>query len=225
MQTLSEHRKDNNTVRQISAKCFRRSGSIDSAVLFRAVLAFLITVSVGTTLVSCATAERPSLAEVEAADFTPMIDDIEMLEVGDKAPLFEVSDVEGNRLDFSDRVGKNVTMLVFWSVYCDPCRRSMPAFNEMYRSYRKKGLELYAVNLDGAEMSPAISGFLADEGLDLTVLLDEPDGDLLKIADPYGVQGTPTIYIINKQGRIAFAKVGTFSFENLTAMVEEELSK
>jgi protein-disulfide isomerase len=66
---------------------------------------------------------------------------------------------------------------------------------------------------------------LADEGLDLTVLLDEPDGDLLKIADPYGVQGTPTIYIINKQGRIAFAKVGTFSFQSLTALVKEELSK
>ncbi len=225
MQTLSEHRKDNNTIRQISAKCLRRSGSIDSAVLFTAALAFLITVSVGTALVSCATAEHPSLAEVERVDFTPMIDDIEMLEVGDKAPLFEVSDVEGNRFDFSDRVGKNVIMLVFWSVYCDPCRRSMPAFNEMYHSYREKGLELYAVNLDGAEMSPAIRGFLADEGLDLTVLLDEPDGDLLKIADPYGVQGTPTIYIINKQGRIAFAKVGTFSFQSLTALVKEELSK
>lgn len=185
----------------------------------------LLAVCICLILAACASTEEVKFAHVDEGEFTPVIDDIVMLRVGDKAPLFEVSDVFGNRLNLGDRVGKNVIVLVFWSVYCDPCRASMPAFNEVYRRYRDKGLDFFTINMDGEEMTNAIRGFLADEGIDLTVLLDEPEGDLLKIADPYGVQGTPTIYIIDRNGRIAFGKVGTISFEKLSSLVGDELAK
>lgn len=185
----------------------------------------LLAVCICLILAACASTEEVKFAEVAEGEFTPVIDDIVMLRVGDKAPLFEVSDVFGNRLSLGDRVGKNVIVLVFWSVYCDPCRASMPAFNEVYRRYREKGLDFLTINMDGEEMTDAIRGFLADEDIELTVLLDEPEGDFLKIADPYGVQGTPTIYIIGRNGRIAFGKVGTISFEKLSSLVEDELAK
>ena len=51
------------------------------------------------------------------------------------------------------------------------------------------------------------------------------DGDFLRIADPYGVQGTPTIYIINKKGRIAFGKVGAIPIKTLSALISAELAK
>lgn len=187
-------------------------------------LLFLL-IGVCVALTACASTEEFQFAEMEEGDFTPVIDDIEMLRVGDKAPLFEVSDVYGNRLDLSSRIGKKVIALVFWSVYCDPCRSSMPAFDEINRKYKEKGLDFLAVNMDGEEMSNAIRAFLADEGIELTVPLDELDGDLLKIADPYGVQGTPTVYVINREGRIAFAKVGTISYKNLLALIKKELAK
>lgn len=185
----------------------------------------LLAVCICLILAACASTEEVKFAHVDEGEFTPVIDDIVMLRVGDKAPLFEVSDVFGNRLSLGDSVGKNVIVLVFWSVYCDPCRASMPAFNEIYRRYRDKGLDFFTINMDGEEMTNAIRGFLADENIDLTVLLDEPEGDFLKIADPYGVQGTPTIYIIDRNGRIAFGKVGTISFEKLSSLVGDELAK
>lgn len=185
----------------------------------------LLAVCICLILAACASTEEVKFAEVAEGEFTPVIDDIVMLRVGDKAPLFEVSDVFGNRLSLGDKVGKNVIVLVFWSVYCDPCRASMPAFNEVYRRYREKGLDFLTINMDGEEMTDAIRAFLADEDIELTVLLDEPEGDFLKIADPYGVQGTPTIYIIGRNGRIAFGKVGTISFEKLSSLVEDELAK
>ena len=187
-------------------------------------LAFLA-VCICLILAACAATEEVKFAEVDEGEFTPVIDDIEMLRVGDNAPLFEVSDVFGNRLSLGDRIGKNVIVLVFWSVYCEPCRASMPAFNEVYRKYREKGLDFFTINMDGEEMTDAIRGFLADEGIELTVLLDEPEGDFLKIADPYGVQGTPTIYIIDRSGRIAFGKVGTLSSEKLSSLVRDELAR
>ena len=185
----------------------------------------LLALCVCASLAACSTTEESPLAEMETGDFTPVIEDIEMLSVGDKAPLFEVSDVFGKRFNLADSIGKNVIVLVFWSVYCDPCRSSMPAFDEVYRRYREKGLDFFTINMDGEEMTGAIRGFLADENLGLTVLLDEPEGDLLKIADPYGVQGTPTIYIIDKKGRIAFGKVGTIPIETFSSLLGDELAK
>ena len=101
----------------------------------------------------------------------------------------------------------------------------MQAYNEIYRRYRSKGLNFLTVNMDGAEMANAIKAFLQDEDLDLPVLLDELDGDMLRIADPYGVQGTPTLYIIDKEGRIAFGRVGTLSFDTLSSLISKELAK
>jgi peroxiredoxin len=199
----------------------RVSRSRQSSSFLFALMALCVCVS----LAACATVEEPQLAEMERGDFTPVIDDIEMLRVGDKAPLFEVSDVFGNSFNLGDKIGKNVIVLVFWSVYCDPCRSSMPAYSEVYRRHREKGLELFTINMDGEEMTDAIRGFLDGENIGLPVLLDEPEGDFLKIADPYGVQGTPTIYIIDKKGRIAFGKVGTISIETLSSLVEDELAK
>jgi peroxiredoxin len=176
-------------------------------------------------VVACATTEDPKLAAMDEGDFTPVIEGIDMLEVGDKAPLFKVSDVYGNQFSLADRIGNNVIVLVFWSIYCDPCRNSMPSYNALHRKYRGKGLDFLTVNMDGEEMSTAIRAYLTDDNIELPVLLDEPEGDFLKIADPYGVQGTPTIYIIDRKGRISFGKVGTVSFDNLSSLVKHEIKK
>jgi peroxiredoxin len=162
---------------------------------------------------------------MEEGEFTPVIEGIEMLKVGDKAPIFEVSDVYGNRVNLADKIGEDVIVLIFWSIYCDPCRNSMPAYNEIQRKYKEKGLEFLTINMDGEEMSDAIRAYLENDNIELPVLLDEPAGDFLKIADPYGVQGTPTIYIIDRRGRISFGKVGTVSFESLSSLVSSELKK
>jgi peroxiredoxin len=202
-----------------------RSGRMSHSGYSYSFLSALLALCVCLSLAACATAKKSQLTEMEQGDFTPVIEGIDMLRVGDKAPLFEVSDVFGNRFNFGDKIGKNVIVLVFWSVYCDPCRNSMPAYNEIYLKHREKGLDFFTINMDGEEMTDAIRGFFDSENIGLTVLLDEPEGDFLKIADPYGVQGTPTIYIIDKKGRIAFGKVGTIPIETLSSLIGEELAK
>ncbi|MBI5117520.1 TlpA family protein disulfide reductase [Candidatus Poribacteria bacterium] len=207
------------------SKGLRGSSPLSDPGFTKGILRALLVAAVGCLLASCVSGSSTRFAEIEEGAFTPMIKDITMLKVGDKAPMFEVSDVRGNRLKLSDRIGKNVIVLVFWSVYCEPCKSSMPAYNDIYRRYHRKGLDFYAVNMDGAEMSNAIRAFVEQENIQLTVLLDEPEGDSLRIADPYGVQGTPTIYVIDKGGRIVFSKAGTVTYEELSSVVKKELRK
>jgi peroxiredoxin len=203
----------------VSERRAKRPRSLRSLALGFMLLGMCLVIS------ACSTTSEPQFADIEEGAFTPVIEGIEMLRVGDQAPLFEVSDISGNRVKFEEKLGEDVVVLLFWSVYCDPCRESMQAYNELFRKYRTQGLNFLTVNMDGAEMSNAIQAFLRDEDLDLTVLLDELDGDMLRIADPYGVQGTPTIYIIDRDGQIAFGRVGAISFDNLSSLIKRELEK
>jgi peroxiredoxin len=146
----------------------------------------------------------------------PMIEGIEMLKVGSKAPLFEIKDLKGNAFNISQHLGQKQFLLVFWSIFCEPCRYEMPLIQTMHKKYGNKDLEVLAVAIDGDPLKNAIAGFVKQEGFSFRVLIDELDeNEYFKVADPYGVAGTPTIYIVDKSGKIAFSKVGSITEKEL----------
>jgi hypothetical protein len=74
-------------------------------------------------------------------------------------------------------------------------------------------------------MLSRIKSRVYQDKLEFTFLLDEPEGDSFEVADPYLVPGTPTLYVIDKAGKIVFARAGKVSTADLTAVVEAELAK
>jgi thiol-disulfide isomerase/thioredoxin len=50
-------------------------------------------------------------------------------EVGQRAPDFQLSDLDGNIHRLSDLRGQRV-LLNFWATWCPPCRAEMPAIQE-----------------------------------------------------------------------------------------------
>jgi peroxiredoxin len=150
---------------------------------------------------------------------------IPMLEIGAEAPLFEVVDIKGSRYALKDEIGKNVVVLSFWSFFCEPCKRTLRTLNDTYRRYRLSGVSVVAVSLEGEPMLTRIKSHVFHDRLEYTFLLDEPEGDSYAIADPYLVPGTPSLYIIDKEGKIAFARAGSISAEDLSAVIEGEIAK
>ncbi len=67
--------------------------------------------------------------------------------IGNKAPSFELKSVTGDTVKLSDMEGK-VVLLDFWAVWCGPCRKSMPFFQELQDKYGKEGLEVIGVHVD-----------------------------------------------------------------------------
>lgn len=156
----------------------------------------------------------------------PMIEGIQMLQVGSMAPLFAVKDLEGNSFDFSLYLGQKQFLLVFWSIFCEPCRYEMPLIQNMHKKYENRDLEVLAIAIDGDPLKNAISGFVKQEGFSFRVLIDELDEDeFFKVADPYGVAGTPTIYIVDKSGKIAFSQVGSITEKELEKEIASVLKK
>lgn len=65
----------------------------------------------------------------------------EQVEIGKKAPDFLVTDMNGSKISLSDLQGKGV-LLNFWGTWCKPCEKEMPYMNELYASYKEKGIEM-----------------------------------------------------------------------------------
>jgi thiol-disulfide isomerase/thioredoxin len=155
----------------------------------------------------------------------PVIEGIKPLEDGATAPDFAVKDTEGKTFDFAGEKGKAPSILVFWSIFCEPCRAEMPIVQRLHEKYRD-ALTVLAVALDGEPLKNSIVGFVKQEGYTFRILIDELDGkEMFKVADPYGVGGTPTIYLVDRAGKIAFAKVGRIKEEDLEKAIQSVLKK
>ncbi len=156
----------------------------------------------------------------------PMIQGIKMLDVGAAAPDFSIKDIDGNLFSLASEKGKKTILIVFWSIFCEPCREEMPAIQKLYEKYKDKGLDVISVALDGEPLKTSIAGFVKQEGYTFRVLIDELDSqEMFKVADPYGVGGTPTTYLLDKGGKVVVAKAGLLKEEELDKAVRALLKK
>ncbi len=186
---------------------------------------------------SCASADVMSEAEIAAVDESSdsgidsdeaplvLMPELRMPEVGEAAPLFEIMTVKGKAYNLKSETRGKVVSIVFWSLFCAPCRRSMPILNALHNEFDQEEFELLAINMDGERMLEGVQTYVSEEGFDFVVLLDEYDGETMKVADPYGVQGTPTIYFIGRDGSVAFSKVGDVEEAEFRALMSRELKK
>ena len=93
--------------------------------------------------------------------------------------------------------------------------------SQMARDYQGKELQVVGVNLDGREMKKAIDKFVVSEKIGFRIVFDELADDAFRVADPYGVAGTPALFLIDKQGVIAFSVVGSVTGEQMKAEIEK----
>lgn len=155
----------------------------------------------------------------------PVIEGIEMLKVGDTAPQFSLEDIDGKPFNFYEsRSNEKLYLMLFWSIFCEPCKEEMPLIQKIVDEYASKGLSVLAVNLDGGgQLLENIK--LISKKYPFRVILDRetPEGAFV-IADTYGVAGTPTMYLIDKDGKIAFAEVGRTPKDDIVQAIEKALA-
>ena len=163
--------------------------------------------------------------ESKSSSYTkiPTVKGIETLKAGAKAPDFKVQDLAGKEFHLASNTGKDAVLLFFWSFFCGPCREEMPMINQMTRDYQGKGLQVVGVNLDGREMKKAIDKFVVNEKTAFRIVFDELAGDAFRVADPYGVAGTPALFLVDKQGVVAYSNVGAITGEQMKAEIEKVL--
>ena len=106
----------------------------------------------------------------------------------------------------SDLSGK-VVFLNFWATWCPPCREEMPSMESLYSRFRNREFEMIAVNC--MEGDATVREFKEDFSLSFPIPLDS-DG---RVTSSYGIQGIPTTFIIDKEGRIVSRLVGSIDWD------------
>ncbi len=146
-----------------------------------------------------------------------------MLHTGEKAPLFTGKFYgSGDPFALKDYIGKYVIILDFWYTHCPPCVRAVPALSELYREKKDEGLKIFGLNsVDNQPRSlPNLKRFLEKRNVSYDIILTQPQVDR-----QYKINGYPSMYIIDKQGKIARVEIG-FSeekFADLKMKLEELL--
>jgi len=142
------------------------------------------------------------------------------LEVGLTAPAFALPDLTGTLHSLAQHRGE-VVLVNFWSTWCAPCRTEMPALQALYETYRERGFTVLAVNLnlDGHE---PVEAFVAELRLTFPILLD-PRKD---VGRAYRVFAIPASFLLDRQGRIAYRRVGDPAWDQpqTRALVEHLLA-
>lgn len=148
-----------------------------------------------------------------------------MLHIGDMAPIFDGS-YYGTQKSFNldDYIGKNVIIVDFWYTHCPPCVRAMPALSDLFNTYKDKGLKIFGLNsVDNQPHSlPNLDKFLAKRKISYPVIMTQSTVDLM-----YKIKAYPTMYVVDKSGKIAYVEVGfnEEKFDALKMKVEELLNE
>ena len=93
-----------------------------------------------------------------------------------------------------------VILINFWATWCGPCRMEIPDFNELYKKYSDKGLEILGISI--SDTKDQLVNFLKAYTIDYPVLYGS-QGDMQKVIIDYGgVYSIPMSFLIGKNNEI-----------------------
>ncbi len=113
----------------------------------------------------------------------------------EKAPDFTLKDLQGRKFSLNENKGKPV-LLVFSTTWCPYCIEEIPRLKDIYAKYGTKGLLMLQVDIQ--ESQAKVAKFVEKHKLPYRVLLDET----ADVAKSFGVQGVPTLVLLDKDGMI-----------------------
>lgn len=139
--------------------------------------------------------------------------------IGTSRPDFSLPDVTGQMRNISEWDGK-VVAINFWATWCPPCIKEIPEFIELQHKYGEQGLQFIGIALQRPE---EVTEFMAEKGMNYPVLAGEME--VIKIAESYGNEMgvLPYTVIVDREGRIYYAKRGPLAGEAAEAIISELL--
>jgi peroxiredoxin len=129
--------------------------------------------------------------------------------VGESAPDFTVTTFGGKTLKLADMKG-DVIVLNFWATWCGPCRRELPMLETAFEAYDKYGFQVLAIATEDSVPE--------DKLRPLASRLKIPF--VRRMTGPYRFLGAlPTNYVIDRSGKLVYARAGAFDLESLNEVV------
>jgi thiol-disulfide isomerase/thioredoxin len=117
-----------------------------------------------------------------------------------------------------------VVLVEFWTFGCDNCRNTLPSVKEWDARYRDRGLTIVGVHTPETQSEYVIDIVRREVpslGIKYAVVTDN-DYTTWKA---YGVEAWPTMFVIDKQGRIRWMHVGEGRYDETESVIKTLLAE
>ena len=117
-----------------------------------------------------------------------------------------------------------VVLMEFWTFGCNNCRNTLPRLKEWDTQYRDKGLTIIGVHTPELDRERDINQLrreVAGLGIKYPVVTDQ-DYTTWKA---YGVEAWPTLFMLDKQGRVRWTHVGEGYYVETEQVIQKLLAE
>lgn len=114
--------------------------------------------------------------------------------VGDKAPAFQATTIDGQKVSLDIPRSEKPLFLVFWATWCPFCEESIPRLKEIYSQYSPKDMTFLAINPGVNDSLRKTERYVEKFHIPYPVVYDK--GGV--ISKSFGINGVPTIIIVGK---------------------------
>ncbi|MFQ5718711.1 MAG: TlpA family protein disulfide reductase [Acidobacteriota bacterium] len=131
---------------------------------------------------------------------------------------FDLPALAGGRHALADFRGRPVLLSV-WATWCAPCRQELPQFQRARDELRDEHPDAVFLTVNLGDGGARVQGFLTRVGLDLPVLLAGQN-----FVEQYGIRTIPTLFVLDRDGKLASLHEGWGPDIDLPAALAEDLS-
>ncbi|MBI3119558.1 MAG: redoxin domain-containing protein [Candidatus Hydrogenedentes bacterium] len=124
---------------------------------------------------------------------------LETLKLGAQVPEFKLKDQDGKEHSLADHQGQ-VMVLIFSSQQCPWSRGADPDIAALSQKYATKGVTFLGIDSNSATSVEDIKKHAEDNEIPFPILKDDQN----KYADAVGAKQTPEIFIVGKDGKLAY---------------------
>lgn len=128
--------------------------------------------------------------------------------IGQAAPDFALTDLDGNPVQLSDYEGRPV-IVNFWGSWCGPCVEEFPLLQQALSRHQADGLAVLGIVV--RDNSESARSFMARMGADWTAAMD-PGG---MTAISFGILAPPESFFIDRDGVVRGRQIGQLTAGDL----------
>jgi len=136
------------------------------------------------------------------------------ISIGDNAKDFTLKTLDTQKEYHLKDLRGNVVLLNLWASWCKGCKKEMPEFFKLQKSY-KKGFKIVTVSVDDnvEKASKYLKNIAHKKGYDTPfIALHDREKNVAKV---YECEALPSSYLIDKHGVIQEVMIGSLNTDDI----------